>query len=441
MDRAHARVIKQSDAAAHPQASRRKGGPVGTDRIRDTPELLAREKSLDRQIRAFHWVRLLTEVGGRSAGTAGEREAAARVDAWLEEIGFDERERLSVETPAPRSASLALTLGLGLVGVLVGGWLGAAFGSVAWLSFVREERQAGIGLARFLPTVWGETVVARQGAERPRVRIVLTANLDAPRAGRVFQHRLARGFEARRRRAWNPLAWCEAGLIASFGLTLAGLLGAEGAIASASWVVVAGALAVASAIVLDWAVASPTPGANDNASGVAALLTCAEQLQAQLHDDTELFVAATSGGHARHAGMRALLAAHPEWRTERTLFVHFDRLGGGRLHYLRSERGRVETHYPPRLREIARRLAEGGAFAEITAIDFSGDTDGRVPADDHLHTLTLVALDDHGAPVADHAANDVADALDLATVVRAADFAAAVVVASWRGESDPLAVV
>ena len=48
------------------------------------------EKSLERQIRAFHWIRLLSELSGRLAGTDQEGEAGRRVESWLRELGVDE---------------------------------------------------------------------------------------------------------------------------------------------------------------------------------------------------------------------------------------------------------------------------------------------------------------------------------------------------------------
>ncbi|HEY5659007.1 MAG TPA: aminopeptidase, partial [Myxococcota bacterium] len=52
------------------------------------------EKTLERQIRAFHWVRLLAELPGRVAGSPLEREAAERVESWMREIGLEEVVRM-----------------------------------------------------------------------------------------------------------------------------------------------------------------------------------------------------------------------------------------------------------------------------------------------------------------------------------------------------------
>jgi hypothetical protein len=45
------------------------------------PEAYDSEKSLERQILAFHWVRPLAELPGRFAGSPKQREAAARGEA------------------------------------------------------------------------------------------------------------------------------------------------------------------------------------------------------------------------------------------------------------------------------------------------------------------------------------------------------------------------
>jgi hypothetical protein len=194
-------------------------------------------------------------------------------------------------------------------------------------------------------------------------------------------------------------------------------------------------------VALEWAFAPASAGAGDAAAGVASLLTCVEQLLPQRREDVEIQVVVAGGGRLGAAGMRDVLDRHPEWRSERSVLVHFDRLGRGRLGYLRSESALERLEYPPRLRELARRLAEGGAYREISSADLVGRTDAGVAAARGLHALSLLSLaSDAGAPE-DDAGADVPEALDMETVVRAADFAAAIVVAGWRGESDPLAIV
>jgi hypothetical protein len=400
----------------------------------------APEKSLERQIRAFHQVRLLAELSDRRAGSADEREAAQRVSAWMHEIGFEEVALSPVAgAPAP-GLRLALSFGLGALGCLLGGVTGLAVAGAALWSFRREERRHRRGLSRLLPAPDSLNVVARAGAERPRRRVVLSASLDAPRMGRIFTSDLARRLSPRLRPDATPLAGCERALQLSVVAALAGVLGASGGVLVGVQTALAVALVLAAGAAFQWATAPAGPGAND-ASGVAAMLACAEQLLAQLRDDAELWLVGAGAGHSGARGLASFLDAHADWRAERTLLVHFDRLGGGALHYLDSEGALERTPYPPSLRELARRLAEGGGFADVTPFDFVGETDGGEIARRGLHGLCLVALEEDGAPREDHGALDVPDRVDMEGVIRAADFAAAVVVSHWRGESDPLAVV
>lgn len=61
-------------------------------------EITERDKSLERQIRAFHWVRLLAELPGRLAGSPAEREAAERIGAWLSDVGIEEASQEAVRS-------------------------------------------------------------------------------------------------------------------------------------------------------------------------------------------------------------------------------------------------------------------------------------------------------------------------------------------------------
>jgi hypothetical protein len=398
-------------------------------------------KHLERQIRAFHWVRLLSVVADRRAGSAGEREAAQRVEAWMHEIGLERVEQVASPGEPEPPWRIALHLAFGALGCAMGGSLGIALVALAAFSF-RRDLGPGMGqLSRLLPSADTIHVLGRAGATDPRRRVILSAGLDAPRAGGIFSKRLTTWLGCRRRRSRAPLVWCERGLWAAAVVAGASLLQASGPVFAGAQLAVTTVLLIAAAAALEWGLASATPGANDDASGVAAMLTCGEQILSQLRGDTELLLVAGGGSHCGATGFREALDRHPEWRSDRTILLHFDRVGGGTLHYVSSEGAFERTAVSPRLREVARRLAIGGAYPEITPVDFVGETDARIASARGFHALSLVALEDRGAPSRDHASDDVPQPLDMETVIWAADFAAAIVVASWRGASDPLAIV
>ncbi len=411
---------------------------------RTQPE--TREKSLERQIRAFQWVRLLAEIEERVAGSAGEREAALRVEAWLRVIGFDEVAPGAVASRPRPGAVLALHCGVAALGCVVGGLPGFALAGLAALSLRREQGAGGLWLSRLLPAPDSTLVSARAGALHPRRRVVLAAPLDAPQAGRLF----AWPFAARLlgRSSDTPIhapaglaAWLARALGAATLATAASALGAEGALLR--WLLLALALMLSLAALagLEWARASASPGANANASSIAAMLTCGEQLLAQLRDDEELWLVAAGANEPGACGVRGFLDARGQAFAQGALFLHFDRVGGSALRRVRAEVGLHRLVHPPRLAELARRVAESGAFGEVGAVDRVGATGACVAAARDLHALALVSLDEDGRPRHDRQLADLPEALDMSSVVRAADFAAAVVVASLRGESDPLAIV
>ena len=405
-----------------------------------------REKSLERRIRAFHWVRLLSELPARCAGGEGEREAAARVEAWMREIGFAEVAPGLIASRPERGAAVALHAALAALGCAVGGFSGFAVAALAALSYRRERKQGAPLLSRWLPAPDAAQVRARAGSSRPRRRIVLSAPLDAPRAGVLFASPWRRRWlgPAAASRVASPAgldAWLVRGLAAAALVTAASALGGD----SAALLLARVALALLSAGValagLEWARAPACPGACSSASGVAAMLTCAEQLLAQLRDDEELWLVATGAQETGVGGLADFLDTHAGPAARDTFFFHFERLGGDALARVAAEIGLERCVHPPRLAELARRLAESGAFGSIGAVDWIGATGVAELAARGLPVLALVSTDPDGLPRNDHQPVDPPESVDAACVVRAADFAAAVVEASRRGEGDALAIV
>lgn len=406
------------------------------------------EKSLERQLRAFHWVRLLAEIPGRLAGSEAEREGAQRIREALQGIGFADV-RLEPVASRPRVGwTMGLHLGLGALACWLPGGPGAALGVLAAWSFFREFRRRRPLLSRLLPAPASLNVVARAGAERPRQRVVLSAHIDAAQAGWIFSEAPARLFArgatrdgARDGAPPGPHALPEALLLAAAALALAGWLGAGGPLFGLARLGLGTGLLLACVLTLQWAWARPSPGANDNASAVAAMLTCGEQLLAALPEDAELWLVGTGAEEVGCCGMQAFCAERADWPRDTTYFVNFECVGGGALHWVRSEGTLAKTSFPPLLTELARRVAASGAFGELRPTDLLAATDGHVPARLGFATLSLIALEEHGVPRNYHRPSDTPETLDMETLVRAADFGAAVARVALRGEAGPIAIV
>ena len=150
--------------------------------------------SFDREQQAREWIRVLSEIPERFAGTAAERSAAERTAEWMRELGA--RDVTIVPTPgAPKAGFvLALHTGLAALGCLWGGFPGVVLTIVAAWSFRREYRRHRPLLTRLLPAPDSVNVIGHIGAEAPARRVVLTAHIDAAQAGWLFSRRVTERF-------------------------------------------------------------------------------------------------------------------------------------------------------------------------------------------------------------------------------------------------------
>jgi hypothetical protein len=396
----------------------------------------------DRAARGREWIGSLSSIPTRFAGTHAEHESAERIGEWMRTLGVSDV-RLTPLPAHPRAGwSLGLHAAVGALGVWWGGLGGAVLAIVAAWSFRREVRWRRLLLSKLLPAATSVNVIGRAGAAAPTRRVVLSAHIDTAQAGLIFRRELADMFARFQTRSGGeppgPLAVPEALLIGGAVIAVAAWLGAHGSLFGLARLLDALGLLIAAVLGLQWAASPATPGANDNASAVAAMLTCAETLLADLPADVELCVAGVGAEEVGCNGMHALVEAHREWPLDQTYFINFECVGGGTLHFIRSEGMLRKVSYPSRLVELARRVAAGGTFGAITATDLLAATDGHVPADVGYPTLSLISLEANGVPRNYHRMEDTVDSIDMSTVVRAADFAAAVAQAALHGAAGPI---
>jgi len=404
--------------------------------------------SSERERRALDWVRGLVELPERCAGSSSERTAAERVAEWLRKLGVSEVALQQHEARPRTGLVLALHAGVALLGLLWGGAIGVALAGLAAFSFQTELRGRGTLLSRLLPRPVATSVIGRAGSDTPARRVVVSAHIDAAQAGFIFSRTLAeffaRGARAGRREGGLPLgphAIPEGLLLGAALLALAGWLGAGGFLFGLLATLDGVGLVLTALAGVEWAFAPASPGANDNASAVAALLTCAEQLLARLPRDVELWLVGTGAEEVGCCGMHAFVAAHPDWPAERSFFLNFECVGGGHLHWIRSEGTLAKTGYPPLLLELARRVAASGGFGEVTPTDLLAGTDGHVPAGRGFPALSLISLEENGVPRNYHRPDDGVEGIDATTLVRSADFGAAVVRAALEGGAGPIDLV
>lgn len=395
-----------------------------------------------REARAGEWIRLLTAIPARFAGSASERTAAERVAEWARQLGARETSLSPVAAPPKPSGVLALYMGLAALFLYFGGLIGAAVVAGLALSFRSEFRQHQPTLSRFLGGAESLNVIARFGPEKPQRRVILSAHIDTTQAGWLFTRELADLFASISgggrqdgKPPLGPILLAETTMYLAAILAIAGWMGAHGLLFWLVKTAILGLLVFGTITTLQWMTAPPTPGANDNASAVAAMLTCAEALLPGLPDDVEVWCVGTGAEEVGCVGMARLVDSNPDWGRDSTYFVNFECVGGGTLHWIRTEGLLSKGGYPPILIELARRVAAGGKHGEISPTDLMAATDGHVPAARGFPTLSLISLQPNGVPLNYHRIDDTADAIDCELVVRSADFGAAVASAALGGHA------
>jgi hypothetical protein len=165
---------------------------------------------------------------------------------------------------------------------------------------------------------------------------------------------------------------------------------------------------------------TPVPGANDDASGVAAVLGIARDLAANPPASTRVVLLTVGSEETMLEGMDAYLCRHgAELEPDRTLVVCLDMLGWDRL-VLRESEG-VLRRRPSRAHDIELLLTAArtaGVEVEVTRPSAS-PSDGLAARWAGLPTLLLSSKAANGGAPHYHRPTDVPENVDAATVAAA----------------------
>jgi acetylornithine deacetylase/succinyl-diaminopimelate desuccinylase-like protein len=260
--------------------------------------------------------------------------------------------------------------------------------ALALLSYELDQSGRFQWVERLLPKGEGVNVVGRIAARgRPVRTLVLVAHLDTQRAGLMWSRRIMEAGAGRRLR-------------------------------SRSMTPAAGPAAVAIAT----GSRPPVPGANDNASGVAAVLEVARRLVAEPLEGTDVLVVLPGAEEAGMGGMRAFLGRHG-LDPARTFVLGLDTVGSGAPVVAAAEGALLAHGYrevdldavdrgarraglePPRRWRI-------GAYTDPVLARFAG-----------LPAASLLSVGEHGMYTRYHRPDDLPEHVDIACVERCAAIA------------------
>jgi Iap family predicted aminopeptidase len=168
-------------------------------------------------------------------------------------------------------------------------------------------------------------------------------------------------------------------------------------------------------LLLDVAAAAPSPGAADNASGVAAVLEAARRLTAEPPQLVETWVLLTGAGDSGALGMRAWLQDHGgSLRGVPTYFVNVKGAGEGRVCHVVGEGYATLVRNDERL---ARLCEAAGSERHVWRLG----TDAAAAASHGQPAITLACLNQRGRIEHSHRPSDTVANIDPAVMERATD--------------------
>ena len=368
------------------------------------------------QSRLRGWLEELERID-RPSASEGERRAAEWIVERFAELGAEAR--IEAETvhgtywwPLGLGAALGALGGLlGLRGRrLLGGLLGAVGAAGIAADFPPGKRP----LRRLLPRRTTYNVVCELGPADAERTVILIAHHDAAHSGLVFHPeipKIADRLGLIEGQDTSPM------LMAPVvgGPAIAGLGALTGRRTLAKLGVFLGLGSVAA--MADIGLRETVPGANDNGTGVIALLALAERLVEEPTEQVRVILLSVGSEESFSEGIKAFGERHfPNLPRDGTFFLCLESLGSPHLLVLRGEGFLKMREYPPRALGLMDTLAEELGIWLYPNLRLHNGTDGLEPLAAGYETAALCACNDLKQPAFYHWSNDVAENVEFGTV-------------------------
>jgi hypothetical protein len=258
-------------------------------------------------------------------------------------------------------------------------------------------------------------------AQQVQSTLVVHAHHDAPQSGALFDQTLQRRLHERApqviERFKTPLPQWWTGLGGCLATLAGALSGRRGFARAGAAVGLLGTVAVADI----WR-NETVQGANDNLSGVAALVALAQMLREDPVPGLRVLLVSCGAEETLQDGVRAYVARHRgELDPARTAFVNLDTVGSPHLVMLEAEGPvKMEEYTGPWLRDLIAERARHLGISLQRGFRARASTDSVIPSRAGYATAALVSMTDWRSPANYHLPSDVPANLDYATVAEAA---------------------
>jgi Peptidase family M28 len=321
----------------------------------------------------------------RLTTSAGERESAQWVAGRLRALGTEDVRIVTFRGQSTWVWAHGMHMLAGLAASWVRGRAGRLLGVLVAVSYELDVSVRSQWLRRFLPRRPGYSVEARIPSEGPARRtLVLVAHHDAAQTGLVWHPMVHAANRRRSARSGRTFPSHAAPLIG-----LAAATGPRRLRAPARLI-----LAI-STLLFGQAALSPTvPGANDNATGVAAVLDLVRRLKERPLPGVDVVIVSPGGEEAGSVGMRAWMHGPGRSLDRRsTLVVNLDAIGSGG-HLVVSRREGLTGWYRRSDVDLSQRGARVAGLAAPRVVTFPNVTDAFVARQAGLRAVSILSYDD-----------------------------------------------
>jgi hypothetical protein len=353
----------------------------------------------------------------RPSASEGERRAAEWLVERFAELGAEAR--IEAE-PAHGTYWWPLGIGaalgaLGGIAVLRGRrLLGALLGAIGAAGIADDFPPGQRRLRRPLPTRTTYNVVCELGPADAERTMVVIAHHDAAHSGLVFHPAL-------------PKVADRLGLVEGqdtspplMAPVIGGpILAALGALTGRRLLAKLGVFfGLGSAVAMaDIGLRRTVPGANDNGTGVVALLAVARRLIEEPPRDLRTILLSAGSEESFSEGIKAFGERHfPRLPRESTFFLSLDSIGSPHLLVLRGEGFLKMREYSPRALALMDGLAEELGIWLFPNLRLHNGTDGLEPLAAGYETASLCGCTDLKQPANYHWPNDLAENVEFGTV-------------------------
>jgi hypothetical protein len=345
----------------------------------------------------------------RRTATAGEQKSARYIADQLIAIGAKDITLPTFRTQTSWVPAHLAHIVAGAVAAAVNHPAARAAGALAALSYELEVSGRSQWVRRLIPTRRGTSVCARIPAAGESLRtLVLVAHHDAAHNGLVWSRPAVAASQWLSRRTGRA--------IPSHAITLDALAATALPFRVAR---IAGGLGLAaSAALMVQSMRSPTtPGANDNATGVAVVLELGRRLMANPLPDTTVLLVFPGGEEVGNIGIRDWLRhARPQLDPDRTLVINLDAVGSREALVIAHREGLSNPLSRQAVRRAQDSAAELGIEIRSRAVPNGTDAVGLT----HAGFTTISLLSDEDGWISHlHRTSDTIDQVDWHTVSKA----------------------